>query len=674
VPVEHLVSVPTNPFNLQGKTVRFTPLAGGSYQVRTVAGSTLTPTNQRLPDPAADGPWYAKGWRVALPFGFAFGGKTWDHVYVNMNGNISFEKPESAYWPQRDPWADAGMTSVAAAIDSRSAAGLEQMIAAFWGPYLNPSVSQVSVDVEPRELAITWNMTRAAWGQAVLGVNRFQARLFASGMIEFTYASIAEHDGIVGLFPGGAVAGKSLSDWDYPGKAPHPSVDIASADVFDAGTVLDFAFTMKNDALTKVDGGPLDYRCWVDRDGAKDVVSVSVSDQPKMTCFLGASPRTGGWRISGRRVDMFVSKVLLTGSASCALAWDVTWWGKPGRFAGSGTTELPLDMSGLAPATVKLSTANEAHGGNIYEVFHYPVVTKSSERLLESIYKQVPPRDDIAIVFTDFRIDDLYGQGGGAIAANDPISGIGQGNEKPRSTKDIGSKQLQMSVATVWLGSPMFDETGTDDNGMRWFNFARGVKWVAHECTHRWGLDLSFANPAAAQTEKLTDGVGHWINGLDTTARYPVSDLFIGGQGIGGSIMGGASWRRNPDGTFSQSDYPLQVPGGYSSLDLYIMGMLPPEKVPPTMVIEGLRDLGQNRFQGTAVNVTIDEITRAMGQRKPASGDAQKTFHMAFYVAHEPSRDASPAILARAQKLSQAVIAFFERATGGVMKIVPSGS
>jgi hypothetical protein len=670
--IDHLVDRPAELFDLQGKTVRFSPKADGSYLVETLAKSNLLSGGQMLEDAAAEGPWYSKGWGVKLPFLFPFAGKNWDHLYVNMNGNISFEKPESQYWPQRNPWPDGGMCSVAAVIDARAAAGLEPMIAAFWGPYQNPSVSQVMIRSEPDGMLVTWNMTRAAWGQAVLGVNTFQARLFPSGVVEFAYGRVAERDGIVGLFTGQPVKPKLLNHWQYRGKAPHADVDIDSGDVYDAGTVLDLAITMKHDLPPLSESGPMGYSAWFRHDGRADQVALDVSDQPSMSCWLGASPRTAGWQIGRNRVDLFVSKLLVAGAHQCSVEWSASSDGVPGRWVNSGDDAPPFDLGTMDQGTVRFATADEIHSGNIYEAFHYPLVTKTSERLLQSIYKQFPARDDIAIVFTDFRIDDLYGQGGGAIAANFPIHGLGPGNENPRSTSNIGSNQLQMSIATVWLGSPLFEETGTDDSGVGWYHFARGVKWIAHECTHRWGLNLSFINPNTGKPEKLTDGVGHWRDEIDSTAVFPVTSMFLRQSGVGASIMGGYAWRRNSDGTFSRSDYPFIVPGGYSALDLYIMGFLPPQRVPVTGVIEDMMDLGSNRYQGALVPVRIEDIVAAMGPRIPSSTDSQKKFQMSFYLVHEPGRGPDPRLYNRAQRLSVAVAAFFLRATGGVMKVVPT--
>jgi hypothetical protein len=42
-----------------------------------------------------------------------------------------------------------------------------------------------------------------------------------------------------------------------------------------------------------------------------------------------------------------------------------------------------------------------------------------------------------------------------------------------------------------------------------------------------------------------------------------------------------------------------------------------------------------------------------MGQRLPASTDAQKISHMKFYLAHESAREVDPGMLIRAQRMSQ---------------------
>lgn len=101
------------------------------------------------------------------------------------------------------------------------------------------------------------------------------------------------------------------------------------------------------------------------------------------------------------------------------------------------------------------------------------------------------------------------------------------------------------------------------------------------------------------------------------------------------------------------------------------MGMLPPERVPDTFLLEDFKDLALNHFQGTSTPVRIGDIERVMGKRLPTCADAQKIFHMTVYLAHEPDRNATAAMLTRARRLSAVLSKFFLKATGGAMRVVP---
>ena len=72
------------------------------------------------------------GYRKPLPFPFPFGGKTWRELFINGAGNLTFGQPEAEPYPQRDTWPDGTMQSVGGAINDRSTAGQEFMIAALW--------------------------------------------------------------------------------------------------------------------------------------------------------------------------------------------------------------------------------------------------------------------------------------------------------------------------------------------------------------------------------------------------------------------------------------------------------------------------------------------------------------------------------------------------------------
>jgi hypothetical protein len=677
VALDGLVSKAANLFDLEGKSLRFTPQGDGSYTIELLPDATTMACNRVLQDDDAepDGPFQAKGWAVRLPFSFPFGGKTWSKIYVNRNGNLSFAKHEGAYWPQRDPWPDGGMRSMAATIDSNAAAGLEQMIAVLWAPYEpNPAVSEVRLEAQDNCLAVTWHVVRSYAGQVVAGPCTFQVRLYPTGVIEMAYLKVPEKDGIVGLFTGLPVNGPLLEHWQHSHSAADPSVAIASADIYDAGSTLKFVLSMKTDAPLHVAQGMLAYRCLFKVNGYLEQVATNVTDKPFGSSSLGATPHTAGYAIHGKTVEIYVSKVAFAGCDKIYPGWNVTWWGLPGRFDQSPADLRPgVDLTKVTPGETDLSSTHDARSGNIFEVFHYSEVTKKADRLLKEIYQQLPPDDDIALVFTDFRIDDLYGQGGGAWHVNFPIQGIGGGADQPRSTKELGSTKLQINIANVWVGAPLFAESGTDPEGRHWFNYALGVKWIAHESTHRWGMTLVTRNPHTDQQVDLGDSVGHWIEGMNTPALFPMGGHYLDHPSPGPSIMGGSVWQENPDGTFSKDNYPFGAPGGYTALDLYIMGFLPPDKVPDTFVLTNLQDLGDGRYSGTKLRVRIQDIISVMGPRLPASADAQRIFHMKLYLVHEPGRDVDPAMLERAQHLSVAVANFFHQATGGEMQVVPSG-
>ena len=72
-------------------------------------------------------------------------------------GDISFQRSGRQNWRDRDPWSNGTMRSVAAAVDSRSAAGMEAMIAALWALYGDPTIS---VDATPARVVISWRAVR----------------------------------------------------------------------------------------------------------------------------------------------------------------------------------------------------------------------------------------------------------------------------------------------------------------------------------------------------------------------------------------------------------------------------------------------------------------------------------------------------------------------------------
>lgn len=94
----------------------------------------------------------------------------------------------------------------------------------------------------------------------------------------------------------------------------------------------------------------------------------------------------------------------------------------------------------------------------------------------------------------------------------------------------------------------------------------------------------------------------------------------------------------------------------FSDLDLYLMGLMPPEEVQPWFVITEPHDCidsskedkacapvdafgfkaDQYRVKGTRVDITIDEVIAAEGPRVPAYPDAPNEFNLSFILIKRP--------------------------------------
>ncbi len=130
----------------------------------------------------------------ALPFGFSFYGNTYNQVFVNNNGNLTFNSSEGDF------------TETVSEFLSR-----QPRIAAFWddiiedftfgdnaaGLYIN--------DQLPGRLVVTW-LRQLEFFQ-LPGPNTTQVILFSDGRIQFGYQGIASLDAVVGVSPGGLTLG-----------------------------------------------------------------------------------------------------------------------------------------------------------------------------------------------------------------------------------------------------------------------------------------------------------------------------------------------------------------------------------------------------------------------------------------------------------------------------------
>lgn len=184
--------------------------------------------------------------------------------------------------------------------------------------------------------------------------------------------------------------------------------------------------------------------------------------------------------------------------------------------------------------------------------------------------------------------------------------------------------------------------------------------WLPHlstwgqESGHRWMMFMRFIDPRTGRESDALLGrdCGHYQKYVDTQ----------------GSVHDGYAWRDNGDGTFSWTEKEVR----YGNLDLYGMGLLAADEVPPFFLIDGIpgyrypscRDYGsvmrppEKMTRGTRVDVGIDDVIVAMGERTPAAYDAlsrQDYWREAQVVVTRPDETAgSPTPRALADRLARA--------------------
>lgn len=182
--------------------------------------------------------------------------------------------------------------------------------------------------------------------------------------------------------------------------------------------------------------------------------------------------------------------------------------------------------------------------------------------------------------------------------------------------------------------------------------FEETMRVLSHELLHRWAASVRFMDGNGQPSTALLGRDGaHWSFLLDT----------------GGSVEYGNRWVDNGNGSFtSQPDRQF-----FSPLDLYLMGMLRRQEVPPFFYIHnpdesatrlpeaGVTITGQRR------NVTIDQVIAAEGARQPDADASQKQFRIGFVLLTEPGSPATDDELRQVNAVREAFETRLVALTGG---------
>ncbi|HEY0511053.1 MAG TPA: hypothetical protein VGH73_04060 [Thermoanaerobaculia bacterium] len=206
--------VPADTFDLAGGGLQFTGNRRG-VQI-TAVGNDFDPElggKVTLADDASVPVSFANG------FSFPFFGHTYSGMYLNSDGNLTFEEPEE----QADRQLDVFL-------------GGPPRIAPFLAD-LDPSAAfgdgGVYLLTAPDRVVVTW---RAVPAFGTHDANTFQVTLFGDGRVRFAYQTVNGKEAVVGISPG---RGSKLDLLDYTTELPAASGKIAVAERFGTAGAID---------------------------------------------------------------------------------------------------------------------------------------------------------------------------------------------------------------------------------------------------------------------------------------------------------------------------------------------------------------------------------------------------------------------------------------------------
>ena len=133
------------------------------------------------------------------------------------------------------------------------------------------------------------------------------------------------------------------------------------------------------------------------------------------------------------------------------------------------------------------------------------------------------------------------------------------------------------------------------------------------------------------------------------------------------SVLEGNDIRDTGDGTFTT----VESTERFSRLDQYLMGLRPPGQIPDFFYILDTSATHQASsgpqvgvtLTSTRVDVSIDQVIAAEGERIPAAADAPKVFKMAFILLAREGEPPSQASIDKLNGIRTSWQTFFKNAT-----------
>ena len=659
----------SNMFDLVRRTLRFT-LDSSGYRAENLAlqwdpefGAPLTEAQVSLHN-----------------FAFPFSGKSWDSFSVGATGSIAFGAPPAGGGSGRG--GRGGGVTIGRFDQLQGAArtliNTVPAICVFMKPRM--SGTRYVKELEDR-VVVTWSLTEPSGGIQdftwVPTVNRFQAVLRRDGSIDLSYDQLTARDAVVGLYPMVTAGAEKLLAL-IPGEA-HPLVgshlDIANVKVSVVdGLFLKVTFDTRTPVLPEGDPGVagISYRVSL---GVVDWTIRGVGGRGGAPRYTASGPGVSpGVKTDGPTISMQGTlPPALRGMDQVIVSADALAPPAPGAPA-TAVSHVPphaVTLSGIHSPEVDLSAVKKQDGpfAIAYEAFHYYALPNPRDMTC-TVIKALGDKFDFLAYYSDFRVDNQEAGtpsngplGGGP--AGGAVTGIGASQRGLESYCSGGRFQWQF-IQPVYSGANQMQERPPDGvnvdraGGLKMTGYNLAMSQIGHEMGHRWGAFVS----AKVKDEIIPLGPTHWARGLQAAVAFPYR------RPTEASAMGGGVWQDNYDGTFTQLDDDYYVPAtGWSHLDLYLMGMIPPSEVPDFFMLRNLVAAGRDAnghpiFKADRVKVTIQDVIAVEGPRLPNAEQSQKKFNTGMVVMVEHGTTPSRELIERTNGIREAWMDYWSTTTG----------
>jgi hypothetical protein len=205
---------------------------------------------------------------------------------------------------------------------------------------------------------------------------------------------------------------------------------------------------------------------------------------------------------------------------------------------------------------------------------------------------------------------------------------------KPTSLGEQVPYQVQVRNDVQHIGLPIMNNTAAFGSAGRLkstvYHSFGSLSIMDHEIAHTWGAGIG---SSLGLIEEDSPGRFHWAANSDIGGQLGYYYRSPSGQAGHFAYNGDGTWRFVLNSEVER----------YAPLELYVMGLIPPEQVPPVHLLTNPNFANPNRITAASVQtVTIQQIMAAEGgARNPASSQSPSSYRVAFIVTQDTAFDSA---------------------------------